>query len=352
METDKLKIYVMHNNSGSRYYRLLPQLKYMQSLGHEVIFETNADQQIEEHIRWSDVVILEMVWSWKMIRLCRKYKKKIIFECDDLLHSVPKTHYSYGETHGIKNQLKWWSRIIGTFILCDGFISTNRELNRIYGRFARHRLIFPNYCDLPHWLKEYKPNTNKQEVRILWAGSISHNGDLLAFKPIMKRVLEKYPHVKFIYVGTGGIRTDDLQAKFIYGDDLWEGLPDNREGIVAIPPNVWPYKLSALQADLAIAPLEKNQFNRYKSQCKFLEYGINHIPAVYSSWFFTDVIHKYTGMLAETPDDWFAAICYLVEHPEERKRIGENAFNQVIKNHNMQDHVAEWSNFVQTVAKS
>jgi glycosyltransferase involved in cell wall biosynthesis len=324
----------------------------MQAQGHEVILEPNTDQFIEQHIQWADVVVLEMVWSWKMIRLCRKYKKKIIFECDDLIHTVPKTHYSYKETHGIKNQVFWWSRIIGTFIFCDGFISTNKELNKIYGRFAKKRLIFPNYCDLPHWLKEHKPNTNKQEVRILWAGSVSHNGDLMAFKPVMKKVLEKYPNVKFIYVGTGGIRTDDLQAKFIYGDDLWEGLPNNREGIVAIPPNVWTYKLAALQADLAIAPLEKNEFNRYKSQCKYLEYGINHIPAVYSSWFFSDVVHKHTGMLADTPDDWFTAICYLVEHPEERKRMGENAFQDVLNNHNVNDHLKEWEDFVVDVANS
>ena len=342
----KLKIYCIHNGSGSRYYRLIPQLKYMQEQGHEVILKDSEDKEMTQHIEWSDIVILEMVYSVGIVKMCKKLGKKVVFECDDLAHIVPKSHYSYDETKGIKNRIKWWKEIAQVLRRCDGFITTNKLLKDKYGWLAKNSFVFDNYCDLPHWLKEHKPNRSN-EIRLLWAGSMSHKGDLIAFKPIMKKVLEKYPQVKFIYVGDGGIKTDDLQAKFIYGEDLWEGLPGNRENILGVPGNIFPYKLAALQADIAIAPLEKNFFNSCKSTCKYLEYGINKIPGVYSAHHYKDVIvNRRTGILADTPDDWVAAISELIENEDMRKKIGENACNDVIKNHNMKDHVHKWEEFI------
>jgi len=343
--TTKLKIYAIHNGSGSRYYRMIPQLKYMQSLGHEVILSDSNDQQMEQHIQWSDIVILEMVFSAAIVKLCKKLGKKVVFECDDLIHTVPKTHYSYDSIKGFKNKTKVWKEIINCLRHCDGFITTNETLKKQYGWLAKKSLVFDNYLDITHWLKEYKPN-HSDMIRLLWAGSTSHKGDLLKFKPIMKRILEKYPHVKFIYVGDGGVKTDDLQAKFIYGDDLWEGIPNNRENILAVPGNIWPYKLAALQADIAIAPLQKNFFNKCKSQCKYLEYSINKIPAVYSAHHYTNVLNRHTGILAETDDDWVCGLSYLIENEKERKRIGENAYNDSIKKYDMSAHVSRWSDFI------
>ena len=342
----KLKIYALHNGSGSRFYRLIPQLKYMQEKGHEVILKDSNDQQMNQHIAWADIVILEMVYSLGIVKLCKKLGKKIVFECDDLAHIVPKTHYEYENTKGIKNRIKWWKTIWQTLRNCDGFITTNKRLNRKYGWIAKKSLVFPNLVDLPHWLKEYKPNRSG-ELRLLWAGSMSHKGDLLAFKPIMKKILEKYPQVKFIYIGDGGIKTDDLQAKFIYGEDLWEGLPDNRETILGVPGNIFPYKLAALQADIAIAPLEKNYFNSCKSTCKYLEYSINKIPAIYSAHHYKKtVINRHTGILADTPDDWIAGISELIENENLRKKIAENAYNDVLKNWNMKDYLGKWEKFI------
>ena len=341
----KLKIYAIHNGSGSRYYRLIPQLKYMQSKGHEVILVDNTDEYMQQHIEWSDVVILEMVFSEEIVKVCKNFKKKVVFECDDLIHIVPKTHYSYNDTKGIKNRIIQWKRIIKTIGKCDGFITTNKLLLKKYGWLVKNKLVFDNYCDMPHWMKEYKPNTSK-DVRLLWAGSMSHKGDLVAFKPIMKKILNKYPQVKFIYIGDGGIKTDDLQAKFIYGEDLWKGLPNNREGILGVPGNIFPYKLASLQADIAIAPLEKNYFNKCKSQCKRLEYGINRIPAVYSAHHYTEVVNRHTGILAETQNDWVIGISELIENESLRKKIAENAYNDVVKNHNMQDFLHEWEDFI------
>jgi len=340
-----LNFFVLQNNTGSRYYRLIPQLRWLKEQGHKVILETVECPTIEQYIDWADVVILQMVFSKEIVDLIKSKGKKFIFECDDLVHNVPSTHYSYQETRGIANKVKWFFRLRHLLKNCDGFISTTKTLDWVYGRWAKKSLVFPNYCDIYHWLKEYKKN-NTSQIRLLWAGSKSHNGDLAMLKPVIKRVLEKYPQVKFLYIGMGGIKTDNLYARFVYGDDFFDDLPNNRESLLPVDASVWPYVLSGLIADIAVAPLEKNYFNTFKSQCKYLEYGINQIPAVYSPHY-TDVKDGETGLIANTPEEWFEKICLLIENEQLRKSMGKKAKEDIIKNYFMDNYLQTWQRFVE-----
>lgn len=340
-----MKILALHTGTGSKYYRLLPQLKYLQSKGHEVMFEPHDTKRLAERIAWCDILICQMIWSDEMVKAAKLIGKRVIFECDDLIHRVPETHYSYKETKGWRG-LRWYWRIWKVLRLCDGFISTNAGLDRIYGRFAKKSLVFPNYLGLEHWLKEERKNTSEQ-VRILWAGSTSHTGDLNWVRPIMEEVLAKYPQARFIYIGHGGIPTEDLYAKFIYGDDIFEGMDTSRrESMLPVPGNVWPYVLSGLLADIAIAPLEKNYFNRFKSQCKYLEYAVNGIPGVYAKWFYTDVQDGKTGILADTKEEWVNALSRLIEDATLRAEMGRAAREAAIRDHDIRPHLGTWERFV------
>lgn len=341
-----MKIYCCHNNTGSRYYRLIPQLKYMKELGHQVILEPHDDKNIDYHIAWADVVIFQMVLDENRVKICKKMGKVVIFDCDDLIHIVPPTHYEYKNTKGLKNRFNWWKRLIPVLIRCDGFISTNEFLDKKYGRFSKNSLVFDNYLSIEHWLKGYRPNTT-DEIRLLWAGSTSHTGDLHMIKPVLDKTLRKFPQVKFIYIGTGGIKTNDLNARFIYGDDMFEGLPSNRESMLAMTGKLWPYILSTLMADIAIAPLEKNYFNKFKSNCKVLEYGINKIPAVYSGWKYKDsVVNGVNGYLANSEQDWLTALSILIKDKDRRTRMGEEAYKIALKK-DIKDNLYKWQGFVE-----
>lgn len=341
-----MKILALHANSGSRYYRVIPQLKWMQKQGHEVRLIAHDDKYLDQHIAWCDVLVLQMVFSIEIARDARAAGKTVIFECDDLVHKTHALHYSYNETKGFKNQVTWWWRIFRMLRNCDGFIVSTPALKKVYGWFARSTLVFPNYLELEHWMKEPKKNKTDR-VRILWAGSTSHTGDLLWVKPIMARIMEKYPKVQFIYLGYGGVPTDDLYARFIYGDDIFEGLPKHRrESMLPAPPNVFPYILASVQADIAIAPLERNYFNKFKSQCKYLEYAINGIPAVYAGWHYTDV---KAGLRADSAEEWISALSLLIEDATLRGKIGDEARRVAIEEHNFNDHAHEWQGFVETL---
>lgn len=355
-----MKILCLHTNTGSRFYRVNPQLRMMQNAGHEIRLERHDTQHFDQLLEWCDVLLLQMVFSVDLVKHAKKMGKKVIFETDDLIHKTHEKHYAYEETKGAWNQFKWLVRIFRVFSRVDGVIVSNKDLKKMYGWMCKRCFVFPNYMELEHWLKEPKKN-HSSRVRILWAGSTSHTGDLHWVKPIMDKILKKYPQVQFIYIGHGGVPTDDLYARFIYGDDVFEGLNrDQRESMLPVPPNIWPYILPSLSADIAIAPLEKNEFNRYKTQCKYYEYGLNGIPGVYSRWFYKDVIDEVTyendfqpggstGLLADTPEEWISALSLLIENATIRNKIGENARRVVIEKYNFSDHSRAWQGFVESL---
>lgn len=352
-----MKILALHTNTGSRFYRIIPQLKWMQKQGHEVRLEKHDAEYLDQMIEWCDVLVMQSVWSEHTIKLAKKLGKKVLFETDDLLHRTHEKHYSWGETNTWMKRAKLYWMVFKIMRSVDAFICSNEDLKRVYGWMAKKTLVFPNYLELEHWLKEPKKNTT-DKVRILWGGSTSHTGDLEWVKPIMKTILDKYPQSQFIYVGTGGVPTDDLYARFIFGDDIFAGIDqDRRESMLPYPPNVWPYVLASLQADIAIAPLEKNYFNKFKTQCKYLEYGVNALPGVYSKWFYTDVkdwttsdTDKATGILADTPEQWIVALSVLIENATLRRTIGDNARAEVIEKYDFRLHAHEWQEFVENIA--
>lgn len=359
MTTPALKILALHSNTGSRFYRIIPQLRWMKKKGHEIRLERHDSEYLDQMIAWCDVVVLQMVFSRELVEQIKAAGKKVIFECDDLIHKTHEKHYSHKETDTKWKQLKWLWRIWRVLRLCDGFIVSTPELKRVYGWMAKKTFVFPNYMELEHWLKE-NPKNRTPRVRILWAGSTSHTGDLHWVKPIIAEIMKRYQQVQFIYMGHGGVPTDDLYAKFIYGEDIFDGLPkDQRESMLAAPANVYPYIVSSLMADIAIAPLEKNYFNRFKTQCKYLEYAINGIPGVYSKWFYTDVKDQdkhpsdtgrmVTGFTADTPEEWIAALSLLIENATLRAQIGENARKEVIENYDFSTFAPNWQYFVERI---
>ena len=103
-----------------------------------------------------------------------------------------------------------------------------------------------------------------------------------------------------------------------------------------------------MQADIAIAPLENNYFNKFKSQCKYLEYSINKIPAVYSDWFYGHK-GKNKALFANTKEEWIERLERLIKSKDLRKYKGEQAYQDVIKNHQIENKLSNWQNFIENI---
>jgi len=81
--------------------------------------------------------------------------------------------------------------------------------------------------------------------------------------------------------------------------------------------------------DIAIAPLQNNEFNDSKSDIKVAECGRYKVPLVASDigCYSDTIINGQTGYLVPPdapPKEWVKVLTYLIKNPKKVKEMGEN----------------------------
>lgn len=151
-------------------------------------------------------------------------------------------------------------------------------------------------------------------VTVLYgSGSKAHDADFDCAAEGLRRAMAANPQLHLRIVGT-------LQLS-----DAFQPFEDRIE---RIPPVDYGSYLRLLgQADISLAPLEATAFNEAKSNIKFLEAAVLAIPSICSprSAFAGAVTDGVDGFLAETPDQWAAALDLLVRDPGRRAAVGAAA---------------------------
>ena len=295
---------------------------------------------------WADIVVVEMIYSPSFIKAVHNSGAKIVYELDDMMERVPKTHYAYCD-------MNWWRTFLTYWCLhkADAMTTTSEVIKNRYKWFNDDITVLPNYFNMDFWLKPHLPNTS-DKIRLIWAGGNSHKMDLQFIAPVIKKILEKYKNVKFICCGFGGTASPDKWVKYNYGEGFFEDLPPEQyEFSLGAPMEVWPSKLNSLRGDIAIAPVVEEPFARCKSECKAGEYGLNHIAGVYSRFLYKSIKDGVTGLLAdENHKDWFDKISFLIENEQQRRIIANNAYNWVLKNWDFNKYAHKWAELYQRVA--
>jgi glycosyltransferase involved in cell wall biosynthesis len=145
------------------------------------------------------------------------------------------------------------------------------------------------------------------------SGSKAHDADFACAADGVLQVMLLRPHVRFRLIGDLS-----LPASFQDVADRVERKPFTDFGA---------YLQQVGECDISLAPLENSVFNDAKSNIKFLEAAILGRPSVCSprAAFSQVVQHEANGLLAETPDEWTAALLRLVDDSRERARLGRAA---------------------------
>jgi len=322
--------YPSHGNA--RHYRLDQISKYL-GLQSANLMYISVEQMTQEDLAKADVVVLEQTSAPDKIRLA----KEITDQTGALLVAEIDDHFSINPDNPAKENFDKTDAGHWVEVLCgvaDLITTTTPELAGIIkNKLAEHNTdkpiaVLPNRLDMEEWdlpiLKNYS-----DEIRILWAGSASHRNDVLSIKPAIEEVCKRYPQVKFLYCG------DTYFQK--YFKDI------NSEWIDAVDIKEWPAKLHSIRADIAIAPLEDNLFNRCKSNLKYLEYSTAKLAGVYSSVIYEKTIKEgITGFIAHNQQEWIDKISFLIEHEEVRDDIANNAYLEVRQNYDIKDHALDW----------
>ena len=193
-------------------------------------------------------------------------------------------------------------------------IAGNAYLANYARQFNSNVTIIPTTLDTDYHHQEVKSEYTKDCVCIGWTGSLTTVKHFRLAEAVLKRIKEKYKSkVCFKVIGDANYTNEELSIQGV----------------------AWSLKKEIddlCDLDIGIMPLPDDEWAKGKCGFKGLTYMSMAIPAVMSPvGINTEIIsHRENGLLASTDDEWFDALCYLIDHPEERKRMGQNARQTII----------------------
>jgi GT2 family glycosyltransferase/glycosyltransferase involved in cell wall biosynthesis len=334
-QLNAITFFTNYGNDPCAYLRVRGPMKH---LGVEIIDGVSVNSVYPERVLQGDVVLIQrdfprsLLSYEQVIQVARQNNKPVIFDIDDLLLLMPKDHPDRQSQHYIESLLPMMQALYEA----DLVTTTTAILQSWLSEYNPHVRLLPNYFDDTLWQLR-KPTIKEQKERptiIGYMGSESHKPDIEFIAPVLLNLLETY--------------SDGLAFYF------WGAKPPvsmaNYPQVKWIPAVSYQYENFAAYfqtqfADIFIAPLVDNLFNRAKSPLKFFEYSALGVPGVYSKLetFEQAIIHNHDGLLAASLDEWQSNLVRLIEDPALRLQIADNAQETIQDKWMLSKNVDQWS---------
>lgn len=233
-----------------------------------------------------------------------------IYHIDDDLLGIPK---EIGESkHSFHNQKARLDTVRLLLERCSLVYASTQKLKKhlLSLKIPTHIVEGNIYCSgQPINLPVYRPVR-----KIGYMASADHAHNLTNVLGAIVRLLRKHPKVNFEFFGS--IQVPKELAEF--GNRIRRAQPikDYEQFL---------QKFAEYQWDIGICPLSRIHFNLMKANTKWVEYTSVGAAVVASrDTVYDECCSDGCGLLAETEDEWFEALDYLVSDPKAR-------FQQVIR---------------------
>jgi GT2 family glycosyltransferase/glycosyltransferase involved in cell wall biosynthesis len=267
-----------------------------------------------------DVLLLQNSLHDNCLDSLRQYRKSnnmlMVLGQDDLMFSIPPKSSCFKA--GYKDIKK---RLRTCLSLVDRLVVTNEPLADELSGFISDIRIVPNYLDASIWGVLESRRGCGVKPRVGWAGAMQHHGDL---EILADAVRETADEVDWIFMG--------MCPEFL--------RPYVKEVHEYVAFSAYPAALAKLNLDLAVAPLERNRFNRCKSNLRILEYGAMGWPVIATD------IEPYRGapvhLVGNQTQAWVNAIRDHINELDTTWKAGDTLQQWVRDNHLLQRHLDDW----------
>lgn len=305
----------------------------------------NIDETLDERklyefrkvVRKSDIVILQRyipVAVLKAVGFDLLKSKTLIYETDDNLLSVPESNPVAENYSKLSDEIKY---IVN---LADCITVSTNNLKETLSSFHDNIVVLDNYIDRKLWgnLLQKRYSSENDKVNIFYSGSFTHKEDLELIRPLYERLYQRYnDKLVFNFVGCAldsiaGNGNSDLSYRNYYDYAAY---------------------ISSCHVDIAIAPLIDNDFNRAKSNLKYLEYSYCGFPGVYSSVepYETTVDDNQDGFLVKdnSLDIWYDAISHLIDNPNCREEFARVAQEKIVEKFLLENNWQKWAGLFESL---
>jgi len=328
----------MHVNDGVAYHRHIAPIKALEKYNWSFAYPEfnfgksgmnfNEIKDVDPILRKSDILITQRNDLPQYISGCQViqagYKIPWVYDTDDDVHAVRPSNPGFSMYNMHSETLQW-----SLMALERAFAVTvsTQTLKDIYKKNNKHVYVLPNGIDMARWDKFKIGKKKKGEIRIGLIVSGGHYENILMIEDVLREVLRSYPNV-VLYTFSGFkpaflTKSRNKINKQIKWFDWAEG-------------DAYPKMIKDFNLDIGLAPLVDNDFNRSKSNLRWLEYSTQGIPTVAS------FVEPYkcaqdgsTILFAKNDLEWFNCITRLIQDVDLCKRIGSNARKLVEKKYDI-----------------
>lgn len=318
----------------------------LEQAGIQVIHGNECMDIHPEAVSQADAVVIQREFPENLevyeqiVGRARAERKPVIYEIDDQLFELPEDHIDY-PTHYYSPALFAMLRAV---IEADLVTTSTAALKEYLQVFNPHVRVMPNYLDDSLWKlrdPEQLPASSSDPqgpVTIGYMGTNTHQADLATVAPLLEKLLERYGnHLSLRFWGAGP--PERLRS---HAGVEWQPIQMHSYAEFAA-------YFSQKNCDLFIAPLIDSPFNRSKSAIKYLEYSALGIAGVYSRTTpYQEVIRDgQNGYLAGTEQEWENRLVELIDSPQQRHAMGQQALHTVQSTWLLSQHAGEWASTYQ-----
>jgi len=293
------------DHMGCGNYRIGLPMWALSKFGHDALAFSVLNVEIPSDL---DVLVGQIIATparaevWHRLAAMPGRDFAMVLELDDDIWNLRPSNPAY----------KFWKSGAGDIIkdavrVADAVTVTTDHLAEVVSQHHNNVFVLPNCFDAV-LLEHQRPHA--ESLTVGWAGGSSHGEDFESVAKELRSFFRRNPQVDSHFIGVN------------YGSLV--GRPETR--FTQWSRNLVDY-IKGLDFDIGIAPLLPNQFNRSKSDLKFLEYASLGIPVVASDVgpYGHSIQHGITGMLVRHPHEWVKYLNELVKDDDMRLAITNNA---------------------------
>ena len=210
--------------------------------------------------------------------------------------------------------------------------TSTQTLADFFREFNPYILLFENQLETLPEQRNY--DLANERVHIFF-GAFNRQEDWTTLMPAINEAIQTYGDRLYFRVASDHAFYEALQTsqKWFAGG--------TKDGDVIAPYEVYTAALHA--SDIALLPLNDNIFNRAKSDLKFIE-AAGHGAAVLASpvVYGKKVCDGETGLIYQSTRDFSEKLANLIERPELRVRLAENAYRYVKEHRLLDQHLDDY----------
>ena len=335
----KTGILMLKDQGGCGYWRAAMPARYMDT--SDLYIDITSGKVDFGHLLDYKTVFVQRIHDWESVEVLRRLKKlgkKIVYDIDDDLFSIPEGNPARNSIGRNEHMAA-----LECMRIADVVTTTTRALQErlTYMLDGIVPVIVPNAYDFDSsWLPTEQTGSPDGYKRIFWQGSNTHDLDWSECFEAVDIVMSKYDNLRMVVLGfLPSLIQKNLKSK------QWNGKV---EYMGPLEPEAYFQLIHHVRAEVGLAPVLQNAFNESKSPIKFMENAMIGMPTVASNVrAYSDYIKNgEDGFLCKGTEEWVKAIELCLNDKSERLRILENAREKVRRDFDIKKVAKRWKDIL------